>query len=348
MPESPLYCTRCSRRYRPRTAAGGAQLHCAACGGPLADRRERGGARPGDPFRGRTVGGARLRKLLAVRPTHCVYRAAHMQLRTTVRVEAFSNEFAERNADYMAQHFRAAAATRDLRSTYVVTLLDVGRRADCWFIVLEWAPSDLRALLETRAPLPVNRALGLLEGVLAGLDAVHAAGLVHGDVTPEGILLARDGSPKLDHLAALPRAEELGRLVLSPGGCLAGPALYIAPERAVGQQGDIRSDLYSLGATAFEMLAARPPYAGRSAQEVLDGHAGDSRPDLREARPDVPDGIAAFVRRLMAREPSARPADPAEALSELRQVGIDLSRRKVGEQVVFRVTEMLAIRVEKP
>jgi tetratricopeptide (TPR) repeat protein len=328
MSEPALYCTQCGRSWRPRTAPDGMQLHCAACGGRLAGPAERADRRSVDPFRRRTIAGACLRKLVAVRPTHYVYRAVYLPLRAAARVEAFTSEFAGRNAAYVEDQFRAAAATRELRGTHVVTLLDIGRRSDCWFIVQEWTPSDLRALMDRKAPLPVNRALGLLEGVLTGLETVREAGFVHGNVTPEGILLAGDGSPVLDHLAAPPRTEERERLVLSPDGCLSGPALYMPPERAGGREGDIRSDLYALGAVAFEMLSGRPPYTGRTAAEVLAAHIAGPAADLRDVLPDVPEEIAAFVAGLMARDPADRPATPGEALEELRAVGVDLSRRR--------------------
>ncbi|NLW49702.1 MAG: serine/threonine protein kinase [Candidatus Brocadiaceae bacterium] len=323
-----LYCTRCGRRYRIGAVPVGAQLHCSACGARLAGDDERPPLRDADPFRRRTIAGARLRKRLAVRPTHSVYRADYRPLRTTARVEVFTAEFAARHASCLEDHFRAAAATRGLRSTRVASVLDIGRRSDCWFIIQEWTPSDLRALIDEKAPLSVNRVIEVLEGVLTGLAAVDQAGLVHGNVTPEGILLAVDGSPVLDHLSAPARPEDLDRLTLGPAGRPSGRVFYMAPETAGGRPGDVRSDLYSLGAVAFEMLTGRPPYAGRTAAEVAAAHRAGPAPDALVLRPDVPEAVAAFVHRLMARDPAERPATPAQALEELRKLAVDLSRRR--------------------
>jgi tetratricopeptide (TPR) repeat protein len=273
------------------------------------------------------VGGASLRKRVAVLPDGAVYRGFHRELRTDVRVELFPSAFVERNLGFIGRLLAGAARTEQLRSVHVVTLLDLGRRQDCCYIVTEWLPSSLRSLI-VEGPLSPNRVLALVEQLLRGLCAVHSLGAAHGCVTPEGVLLDYDGSAKLPHLGTAVRPQELNRLVLTSEGSIGGPALYLAPERVRDERrADIRSDLYSLGATMFQMLAGRPPYLGASAQEVMLKHAEEPTPDLRGARPDAPADIAAFVRRLMAKDPAERPQTPQAALDELRERAVELSRR---------------------
>lgn len=322
------------------------ELYCAACGGALADRPSAEARRPAkDPFAGKVIRGARLRKIVAVRPAGVVYRATHRQLRTGLRVEVFTTAFGEQNPAHMRLLFRRASLTGELRSRYVVSLLDLGRQSDCWYIITDFLPSGLRALLERGGRLPVNRVLTLAEDMLQGLVAVHGAGAYHGNVTPEGVLLGHEGSARLDRLGAVERLEELNRLVISAGGMVAGPALYLASERRGDQQrADIRSDLYSLGATLYEMLSGRAPYTGASAGEVLAKHAAAPMPDLRQARPDVPVEICEFIEWLLAKDPDERPQEPQEALDELRHLAVELSRQKKISPVKGAVTRAQRVR----
>ncbi len=304
------------------------ELFCAACGGPLGpgapEARIR---RPKDPFRGRTVGGARLTKLLSVTPTRRVYRAYHPGLRGHVRTEVFTEAFAHENPDYVRRLFRQAALTREIQSLYVVTVLDLGRLADCYYIVTECPPADLRSLLRRTGRIDLNRALTLMEEILRGLAAVEGVGAFHGNVTPEGVLLDYDGAARLDHLGTTLRPQELNRLTVAEDGAVGGPALYIAPERALdGRLADVRSDLYSLGVTAYEMVCGRVPHEGADAREVMRRRLEEPAPSLSHRAPDVPAEMSRFVARLMAGDPAGRPPGPEAALDELRECAVEMSR----------------------
>jgi tetratricopeptide (TPR) repeat protein len=291
------------------------------------------------------IAGARLRKRLAILPDRMVYRGTHGDLRAEVRLDVFPADFVERNMTHIRRLFGQATVTGDVRSVHVVTLLDLGRRRDCCYIMTEFLPFDLRSVMQQKGPLAVNRALALVEDVLRGLVAVNEVGAVHGNVTPEGVLLAYDGSAKLDHLGTALLPEQLNRLVLAGDGALVGPAFYIAPERAHDErQAGIRSDIYSLGVTMYELLSGLKPYEGRSAQEIMLKHVGAPVPSVRDARPDVPEEIAQFVGQLMAKDPACRPQAPHEALEELRDCAVELSRQKVIKPVIAAVTPRERVR----
>lgn len=325
-----LYCQQCGRHYPLPGSTEGKELFCAACGGGLADRPAKGKTVPkGDAFRGKVISGARLTARLAVRPTRVIYRAAHKRLRTDVRVEVFPGPFAERNSAYVQRLFRQAAVTREIRSLNVVTMLDLGRRTDYHYIMTDHLPSGLRSLLEKKGRVDLNMALVIAEDALRGLTAVDTAGATHGNVSPDGVLFDYDGSARLDHLGTALRPEELNRLVVTEGGMVAGPVFYIAPERTAGErQADIRSDLYSLGVTMYQMLSGRLPYDGRNAEEVAVMHVEAPVPELDRARPDTPPEISRFIGRLMAKDPADRPEGPEAALEELRERAIELSSQR--------------------
>ena len=177
MPSPPLHCQRCGRAYTPADAFRAASLSCAACGGPLGDQPP---AEPvverKDPFRGRRIAGALLRKRLAVLPTRSVYAARHEKLGREVRVEVFTAPFAEAHMDYVRRLFAGAARTQDLHSLHVATVIDLGRLPDCCYIITESFEGDLAGLLDRRGRLPLGRALRIAEDVLQGLQAVDETG----------------------------------------------------------------------------------------------------------------------------------------------------------------------------
>ncbi len=324
MPSPPLHCQHCARTYTPDDAFRAAALSCAACGGPLGERQPDGSVpERKDPFRGRRIAGAVLRKRLTVLPTRSIYAARHEKLRRDVRVEVLASDFAEANMDYVRRLFAGAARTQDLHSLRVTTVIDLGRLPDCCYVITESADGDLAGLLDRKVRLPARRALRIAEEVLQGLQAIEEAGSAHGNVTPDGILIGQDGAARLSHLGTALRPEDLRRLTVTPRGMLAGPALYIAPEREADNEPDIASDLHSLGCTLYHMLAGRPPVVGLSADDIRQKRAAGLVPGLQVECPGLPQPASDFVARLMAQRPEDRPASAAEALSELRALAAE-------------------------
>jgi hypothetical protein len=266
---------------------------------------------------------------LAVTPTRSIYRAQHDKLQREVRIELFAAEFGESHFDYVRRTFAAAAATQGIRNVHVATVIDLGRLPDCYYIMTDQHPSRLRDLMRPGRRMPVQRALRIAEDVLVGLQAVHEAGLVHGNVTPDGILLGYDDAAILDHMGTATWPEDAERLTLTDAGSLTGPALYAAPERSDSDgEPDIRADLYSLGCTLFEMVAGRPPHVAGSPEELQAMRVSGRTPDLADICPNAPRALSAFIARLIAQDVQARPATPDEALAELRELAAELSRRK--------------------
>ena len=282
---------------------------CRACGEELTEGRGQRPKKRKDPFLRKVIAGARLREAMDVRPHRIVYRAEHAGLKTDVRVEVFPAAFADAHGPYMRALFDRVTKTYDLRSSRTVSLLDLGRRRDCWFIVTDFAPSTLRDTLNARGRLDVNTALSRAEEMLEGLVAVHEMGERHGGVNPDDVLLGYEGSVRLGHLGMLPRPGAADERFVTRGGTVTGPGVYLASEcGADGSGGDIRSDLYSLGVTLHEMLAGAPPPA-----QLPQG---------------VPAAVAGFVGELMSEVPEDGPQTPGEALERLRELAVDLSRRK--------------------
>ncbi len=188
------------------------------------------------------------------------------------------------------------------------------------------AGKDLGRVLKERGPLPPTQACEYARQAALGLQHAHECGLVHRDVKPANMILTADGATVkvLDlGLARLrtgtgtaPTAES----GLTQNGVVMGTPDYLAPELAGGDSAvaDIRTDVYSLGCTLYHMLAGEPPFPGKTVREKLTGHLSNEPTPLEQRRPNLPAGLAAVVRRMMAKEPAARYSTPGEVAAALQ------------------------------
>jgi serine/threonine-protein kinase len=215
---------------------------------------------------------------------------------------------------------REAFAAARLDHPNCVQVFDAGRddAVGQYLVMPRLEGHPLGALMQ--GPLGVERTVGVILQVLAGLDHAHARGFVHRDIKPDNLFVARDREGRehvtivdfgLVKFTQLPAGRALTRL-----GSVFGTPAYMAPEQASGGHVDARADLYALGATMYEMLSGRPPFEADSFPAILRQHLL-SEPD--PLPPHVPAAIADFVRWLMAKDPAERPADAGCAAAQLRR-----------------------------
>jgi serine/threonine-protein kinase len=152
--------------------------------------------------------------------------------------------------------------------------------------------------------------------VALALGHAHASGLVHCDIKPANILIHRNGTAKVTDFGlsqALNRADRISR-----EGYVAGTPDYISPEQVLAHRPDERSDLYSLGATLFEMLTGQAPFHGSPEARVYQKHLEEDRSFIQRRLPSAAQPLAGIVRRLMARHPADRYATARDLLRDLR------------------------------
>ncbi|HWE63123.1 MAG TPA: protein kinase [Chloroflexota bacterium] len=216
---------------------------------------------------------------------------------------------------------REAAALQALDHPHVVKVLEVGeadeRLGGGYFLALEWLPHGLDRILRSQYPEPLAPPLALrvAQHVAEGLQAVHAAGLVHRDVKPSNIMLRADGTPVLTDfglVAAVTEGAAGERLTATD--TLLGTADYIAPEQVRGARAEARSDIYALGVVLYEMLAGYAPYAGREPLAALRAHMEEPPPPLP---PEVPAEARAVVELALQKHPHERYASAAEMAAAL-------------------------------
>ncbi|MCX5794696.1 MAG: serine/threonine-protein kinase, partial [Elusimicrobia bacterium] len=270
---------------------------------------------PDDTLLGRQVGPCRVEALLGRGGMGAVYRAHHIPLDRPVALKVVSPEWLGSPAAAAAFVAEARIAAR-LEDPRIVQVYDVGVYGEQTYIVMQFLPGEnLEAKVGRDGPLPPAEALRVIKEAALALAAAHRQGVVHRDVKPANIMLGPDGSVRLMDFGI---SVMTGRSEAQPEGISTmGSFDFMAPEQAFGGPPDPRMDLYSLGATYFYTLTARPPYEAKNAGDLLLRHREAPLPDVRELRPEVTAAVAGLIKRLMAKNPAARPAGAGHVLREL-------------------------------
>ena len=238
-----------------------------------------------------------------------VYRGRHLHLDLEVAVKCLDPGLVRRDPRAVERFHREGRAASRIDHPGVVRVLDVGECAGIHFLAMEYVDGEnVRDRVRRKGRLELGEGLALALAVARGLAAVHAARLVHRDVKPENVLVAKTGAVKLADFGLAKGPDALSELTLS--GALLGTPRYMAPE----QLGDAKhagpaADVYAFGATLFYLFAGRDAIRGTSLAEILDRVRAEPFPQLRTVRPDVPAELDALVARCVAKDPARRPAD---------------------------------------
>ncbi|MCC2333938.1 serine/threonine-protein kinase [Cellulomonas wangsupingiae] len=257
---------------------------------------------------GVALGGGRYRLLrrIAVGGMGEVWEANDDSLARAVAVKVLRNEFAG-DAGFLERFRTEARNSAALHHPHIAALFDYGEQDGSAYLVMELVVGEpLSDLLEREPVLAPRRLLPVLAQTARGLHAAHLAGVVHRDVKPGNILLARSGKVKITDFGVSLAADQK---TMTATGMVMGTAQYLSPEQAVGRPATPLSDLYSLGVVAYEALAGRRPFTGPTAVDIAVAHVNDPVPPLPAT---VERRLAALVMRLLSKEPSERPASGEE------------------------------------
>ncbi len=210
---------------------------------------------------------------------------------------------------------REARTAARLNNPHVVAVYDAGQEKEIVFLVMELMEGgSAHDRIAKWGPFGWLEASQVMASACKGLAAVHTAGLIHRDIKPSNIMRAADGTVKLaDFGLALTVAGTSDSS--THHGHVVGTPLYMSPEQCRGKTVDPRSDIYAMGATYYSLLTGLPPFDGKSSVDIMWGHCRGSIPDPCAVVAGIPAGCAELVRRTMAKDPAARPAD-ADALIE--------------------------------
>ncbi|HEV8214994.1 MAG TPA: serine/threonine-protein kinase, partial [Gemmatimonadaceae bacterium] len=207
-----------------------------------------------------------------------------------------------------------------LRHPFILPLYDSGEALGRLYFVMPYIDGEsLRGRLVREGRVPCAQAVEITRQVADALYAAHAEGVIHRDVKPENILIAKSGHALLaDFGIARAAATDAQTHTATQVGMAIGTVAYMSPEQAMGERTiDARSDIYSLGCVLYEMLSGSVPFEGPTAMSVLSKHLTAPPPDIRQQRDDVAPAVAATLLRALAKDPGERPTTALEFASRL-------------------------------
>ena len=271
----------------------------------------RGALVPGTPYR--------IEEWIAEGGMGAVYRARHEDIDRVVALKVLHESGG--GGDAIQQLRREARVTAGIEAPNIVEVYDFLRMPDGRVaMAMEMVDGQtLRSLLEHSATVPPARLIGILRQVCRGLGAAHEAGLVHLDIKPENIMLCRrDGRSDFVKVLDFGIASALGE---ANHDDLVGTAAYLAPERLGDDALDGRTDFYSLGCVAYEMLVGSTPFSGNTAA-VMEHHVKTPPRSASKVNDAVPTGLGKLILRCMAKDPADRPRDAADLEAALCEAQI--------------------------
>jgi serine/threonine-protein kinase len=273
------------------------------------------------------IAGYRLLEKLGGGAMGAVYKARQLSLDRDVAIKILAADLAEDPA-FVERFLREAKAVAKLNHPNIISGIDVGESEGVKYFVMEYVDGPtVASLLRRGGALDEERALLVAQQVARALDHAYRNGLVHRDLKPENVLITRDGVAKVCDLG-LVKWEDAPH---GPGETShrMGTPDYISPEQARGESTvDIRSDLYSLGATLFHMLTGRPPFEGASAEAVMAKHLTELPRPVRQVDPTISPLTEVIVLRLLQKRREDRYQTPAELLQKLDEAvkGLQVER----------------------
>jgi serine/threonine protein kinase len=239
-------------------------------------------------------------------------------------------KLARKSGDFTRRFLREARIASRIRHPNLVQVYDCNfcDEAELYFLAQEYVGGgSLRQLVSNDTVLSEVEALRVAIGVAQALCAVHEHKVVHRDIKPDNIMFASDGTIKLTDWGIAKQKSfsnnaAIAQLELTVNKVFMGTPLYAPPEQLQDSRNvDIRSDIYSLGATLYYSLVGKPPFRGTTEVDSLCAVLTKPAPDVRRARPDISDKFAALLLRMLAKSPADRPANPGVLLELLFDAG---------------------------
>ncbi len=270
---------------------------------------------PGDVLKG-----YELTERIAEGGMGAVFRARQVSLDRTVAVKVLKPRLAK-DKSFLRRFQREARAVAKLDHRNIVRAIDVGASRGWHYIVMEFVEGpSLQSVLDKSGVMNERDAIRVVWQILAALRHAHSNGLVHRDVKPDNILLPPGGDAKLCDLGLAKETEGDGTRLTVVGTAMGTPH-YVSPEQAAGAEDvDVRSDIYSLGATFYHMVCGRPPFVGGGAVSLMARHITEAVTPVQMHNGALSDGVAHVIETMLAKDRDERYATPAQAMLELKAV----------------------------
>ncbi len=275
------------------------------------------------PLSGKKLGEYQLLRRLGRGGMSEVYLAEQQSLRRKVAFKVLKSDLAEDEA-FVRRFHKEAQAAAALVHANIVQIHEVGCIDGVHYIAQEYVPGQsLAQYLARHGAVDVELAISILFQVTSALGRAGDQGIIHRDIKPANIMLSSTGEVKVADFGLARITSDTEGVDATQVGITMGTPLYMSPEQAEGEGVDPRSDIYSLGVTAYQMIAGRPPFEGETALSIAVQHLKREPEPLGELRPGLPEPLVEIVHRMLKKEPASRFQSAAELLQELRALEIE-------------------------
>ena len=269
----------------------------------------------------RVLGGFEVLDLIGQGGMGSVYLARQISMDRLVALKILSPQLAK-DEKFLERFFREARMSAMLNHVHIVQGIDVGEAEGFYYFAMEYVEGPtLAEILRERGRLSERDALRVVLQVAMALEHAHDRGLVHRDVKPSNIIFS--STEKVVKLADLGLAKRyLERTAeLTHAGRLVGTPYYMAPELAQGEvTADIRSDIYSMGATFYHAITGRPPFEGNTPAEILVKHMSEPLTPPDQVNLLLSTGTCEVIEKMMAKQPNDRYQSPRDVAMDIRRL----------------------------
>ncbi len=304
-----IYCAKCNQVFSAEVPAAGDSVPCPKCGAPVKFPENRLGP-------GTVIGDFVIERELSKGGMGEVFLAKQISLDRPVALKVLQDKFLD-DKEYVDSLFREARAAGKISHPNIVQAYAVGEEDGIFYFAMEFIRGEtLKQILKREKKLEFTMAARIVREIAGALDAAwREQQLVHQDIKPDNIMLDSNGFAKLADLglarvASADQDEDVGDEVM-------GTPQYISPEQLTGIPTDVRSDIYSLGATFYQFVTGRFPYVADTAEEIAKMHVAGNLTPPKEINPEIPDELNDIIMKMMARYPENRYQTPQPLMKAL-------------------------------
>ncbi len=269
------------------------------------------------------IGGYRLIRRIGEGGMGEVYLAEQLSMHRTVAIKILHQKWAD-DEEFRKRFLLEARAAGKLSHPNIIQVYDVGKYQGLYYFSMEYIDGvTVDDLIRHEGPLGLEKIIDITLQTCEALEYLSTQGIVHRDIKPANIMVMKDGTVKLADFGFIQQAV-VDRELMQEGTTIGTPD-YISPEQARGERDlDVRSDIYSLGATVYHMLAGKTMYTG-SCSSVMRAHIDAQPPKLKSLRGDVPERLVEIVGKMTAKTSIDRHQTPHDVQQDLEVFKLDLA-----------------------